>query len=355
MDKIIRTQEIGSLRKPPGLMTLWKKYLNNEISYDELLPEIRKVSANNIKRLEEIGLTYVYDGEMHRWEMYYHPVKNIYGFELVGQVRVLENRYFIKGSVKKPVKLIKNYYLDEFLYIKSIAKREVKIPVTGPYTLADWSFNEYYIEKWFRTLNDMKIICYNAKRDLVMDLAKKIINPILRELVAHGATRIQIDEPAATTHPSEMDIFVDGFNIAVNGVNATISIHICYSNYDILLPYLLELRTKHLALEFANRDGRKLGTRDEDRSGYHFLKKLYVEYGYDGEIGLGVIDVHTDWIEPAELIRDRILYAAKFVDPKKIIVNPDCGLRTRRLEVAFKKLENMIKGVRLAEKVLGLV
>ncbi len=355
MGKVIRTQEIGSLRKPPKLMEMWKSYLNKKITFDELLPEIRRVSVENIKKLEEIGLTYVYDGEMHRWEMYYHPVTNIYGFELVGQVRVMENRYFVKAAVRKPIKFLKNYYLDEFLFIKKIAKTIVKIPVTGPYTIADWTFNEYYVEKWFKTLDDMKIIRFNAKRDLVYDLAEKVINPILKELASNGAERIQIDEPAATTHPSEMGVFVDGFNLAVDGVDATVTVHICYSDYSILTPYILEMKTKHFALEFANRDSWKLGTSDKDRPGYSYLRELYIEYGYDGEIGLGVIDVHTDAIESPELIRDRILYAAKFVDPEKIVVNPDCGLRTRRREIAFKKLENMVKGVELAEKELGLL
>jgi len=211
------------------------------------------------------------------------------------------------------------------------------------------------MKKWFRSLDDLRIIRYNAKRDLVYDLSEQVINPIIRELASKGADRIQIDEPAATTHPLEMDIFVDGFNLAVKNVNTVVTLHVCYSDYSTLTPYLLEMKTSHLALEFANRDSWKLGVRDEDRPGYKYLRELFIEYGYKGEIGLGVIDVHTDRIESPELIRDRILYATNFTDPEKIIVNPDCGLRTRRREIAFKKLENMVKGVELAEKALKLI
>lgn len=70
-------------------------------------------------------------------------------------------------------------------------------------------------------------------------------------------------------------------------------------------------------------------------------------------MGLGVIDIHTDFIEPPELVRDRILYAAGVLGPERIEVNTDCGLRTRTWEVALQKLQNMVEGTRLAEDVLN--
>jgi methionine synthase II (cobalamin-independent) len=35
-------------------------------------------------------------------------------------------------------------------------------------------------------------------------------------------------------------------------------------------------------------------------------------------------------------------------------VIPDCGLRTRSWEVAYRKLESLVTGVQLAKKSLGL-
>ena len=81
--------------------------------------------------------------------------------------------------------------------------------------------------------------------------------------------------------------------------------------------------------------------------------KLFEEYGFRGDYGLGVIDVHTDFIESPELVRDRILHAAKIIgNPSRIYVNPDCGLRTRAWEVSFQKLKNMVLGAELARKAL---
>jgi 5-methyltetrahydropteroyltriglutamate--homocysteine methyltransferase len=108
-----------------------------------------------------------------------------------------------------------------------------------------------------------------------------------------------------------------------------------------------------LQLEFANRDSRGLGTKDEDRPGYADTLALFKEHGYPG-VGLGVLDIHSDFVEPAELVRDRILYAVEVLgDPGRIQVNPDCGLRTRSWDVVYEKLATMVQGTRLAEDALG--
>jgi len=46
---------------------------------------------------------------------------------------------------------------------------------------------------------------------------------------------------------------------------------------------------------------------------------------------------------------ERILRASRYLgDPARIWVNPDCGLRTRSLEVAYAKLQAMGEGAKLA-------
>jgi 5-methyltetrahydropteroyltriglutamate--homocysteine methyltransferase len=74
---------------------------------------------------------------------------------------------------------------------------------------------------------------------------------------------------------------------------------------------------------------------------------------YEPILGLGVLDIHTDFVESPELVRDRILYAVEvFGDPARIHVCPDCGLRTRSWDVAYEKLRALVEGCRLAEEAL---
>ena len=106
-------------------------------------------------------------------------------------------------------------------------------------------------------------------------------------------------------------------------------------------------------LEFANKDSRKLGTSDKDRPGYNILK-LFRKYKIPGAIGLGVVDIHTDFMESPELIRDRILYSVKVMGNHHLIFpSPDCGLRTRSIPVAFEKMKRVVQGTRMAEAELA--
>ena len=71
-------------------------------------------------------------------------------------------------------------------------------------------------------------------------------------------------------------------------------------------------------------------------------------------LGVGVADVHVDAVESPQLIHNRIVYAAKVLDdPKRIYVNPDCGLRTRTWEVAYAKLCNIVEGAEMARQTVS--
>ncbi|MDQ7829570.1 MAG: hypothetical protein QN122_02930 [Armatimonadota bacterium] len=368
--KLFPTQEIGSLAKPAWLV----KGVRGERPAPEDLAELDRWAARlsiagteelralltaggerseadrerirdwgalfAIRFLEAAGLDVVYDGEARRVEMYEYPVRRIDGFRFYGHVRSFDNRYYRKAAVVDRVRLREPFHVDELRFVRQHARRPVKIPITGPYTLADWSFNEYYLQQ-LQDIPDLRARNYEAKRRFTLDLAREVIRPTLLALEAAGATWIQIDEPAAATHPEEVPILVEAFNAAVDGVRAKKSIHICYSDYRLLYPHLLDMTVDHLALEFKN-------------TGDYDIVQLFKTFGDRREIGLGVVDVHSDVIETPEEIRDKVLQAARTLEaPERIWVNPDCGLRTRTWDVAFTKLQHMVAGAELARQAVG--
>ncbi|MEM4713677.1 MAG: hypothetical protein QXQ61_03900 [Candidatus Bathyarchaeia archaeon] len=384
MNKLFPAQEIGSLAKPAWRI---KGYRGEPLSESEIaevldwgqrlriegIDELVKILKSKkstpedkrailewsarfvIRFFENAGLDIIFDGEQWRSEMYEHVIRNIEGFKFLGYVKSFDYRYFNKATCINKPKYMKPFYVEEFIFTRKNTHREVKVPFTGPYTLVDWTFNEYYEKKLSSKIKDFKRRKFEARREFLFDLIKEVVRPEISRLIEAGATWIQIDEPAATTNPSaeEMELFVEAFNETVKGFNCTFSLHNCYSNYEVLAKYAAKLRKcSQLALEFANRDSRQTGT-DDARIGYKELK-LFEDHGFKGNYGLGVIDVHTDFIEPPELVRDRILYAAKIItDPSRIFVSTDCGLRTRTWEVSFAKLKNMVLGAELARKALS--
>ena len=374
-NRLFPTQEIGSLPKASWLLAYLrdKKIGQNElddlarwskVTTFESEPEVRSILSSPrtpetqhrlrelasifaIRYIESAGLDFVYDGEQNRIEMYEHPVRNSYGFEFYGHVRSFDNRYYRKAACIDKVRFREPYHLDEFRLAKQHARRRTKVPITGPYTIAEWSFNEYYQQRRRKDFEDLQRLKFETKRDLVIDIAKEILSPNLKALVDAGAKWIQVDEPALTTKPEEVPFFVEAFNECTAGIGCKLSLHVCFSNYRLLYPHILELKNcSQLALEFANRA--------EDRGGAYDQLNLLNEFGDNREIGLGVADVHVDQIESPELIKDRIEYASKILgNPERIYVNPDCGLRTRSWEVAYSKLCNISKGAELAREALS--
>jgi 5-methyltetrahydropteroyltriglutamate--homocysteine methyltransferase len=293
-----------------------------------------------LRLFEAAGLDRVYDGEARRIEMYEYAVRQMRGFEFQGHVRSFDNKYYLKAAGVGPVRVDRPYHVEEFDYVRRHARREVKVPVTGPYTIADWSYNEYYLGRhpgW-----KGRAVRRSAQRDFVVEVARQAIRPTLKALIAGGCRVIQIDEPAAGTHPDEADLVAEGFNAATEGLDAEFTMHICFSEYRSLFPALLEAkRCAQWTWEFANRDS-------AEHDGYAVLS-MFREFGDTRQVGLGVLDVHRDVLETPEVVEDRILRAARVLgDPGRLWINPDCGLRTRSLEVTWKKLLAMDEGARRA-------
>ena len=320
--------------------------------------EVKRWSSRYGLRMQEsAGLDVVYDGEQQRSEMYAWAVAHTNGFEWRGSVRAFDNKYYSKAAVTDEISLKEPYHDEEFAFLRDIAAAELKVPVTGAYTITDWSFDERYF-----TDHDMshahaerKGKRHQARRRFIVDVARHMIRPNIEALIGLGAKWIQLDEPGGSTEPDELDLFAESFNESVQGLDAAFSTHLCFSDYDLFFPGIEAMTAcKQFAVGFANYDSRELGTTDDARPGYLVIKK-FRDLSYKPALGLGVLDIHTDFIEPPELVRDRILYAVDvFGDPNRIHVTPDCGLRTRSWDVAYRKLQNMVEGTQLAKRELGI-
>jgi len=309
-------------------------------------------------RLEEsAGLDVVYDGEQQRSEMYAWAIAHANGFDWRGAVRAFDNKYYSKAAVTGPISVKEPYHNDEFAFLKGVATAELKIPITGAYTIADWSFDERYFQDhdMAHSAAARKGKRREARREFILDVARNLIRPNLEALVGLGAMWLQIDEPGASSGQDELDLFVESFNVSVEGLDAVFSTHLCFSDYNLFFPPIEGMTAcRQFCVGFANDDSRELGTSQDDRPGYHVIKR-FRDLSYQPALGLGVLDIHSNFIESPELVRDRILYAVDvFGDPERIHVTPDCGLRTRSWDVAYAKLQNMVAGVELAKAQLGL-
>lgn len=387
MEKLFITQEIGSLQRPlwrqklgMGLdratvasAILWGERLNvsereelankrgtgllqrgEGLSQDEKERIIEIAAIYAIRMFEAAGLDRVFNGEQPRTEMYDFLARYVKGIKTAGVLNSFDANYFRKGMVKSKVSIVdegKRFFASEFDFVSKNTKKTVKPCLTGPYTMADWSYLEYYRAEAEREGRAGSAAIQGSRRKAVLDFASHVLNPAVRALAAAGASVIQIDEPAAATNESESALFTEAINGSFKGVPAGLerAVHLCYSDYASLFPELAECRADSYLIEFTNHASPTNFKPEQVDPGTFKALKLFKEYGMKAKVGVGVIDIHSDLIETPQVVRDRILYAAKVLgDPARIQVNPDCGLRTRRWEVAFAKLCSMTKGAALA-------
>lgn len=380
----LATHEIGSLAKPSWRVKAflnipliesdikaandWGDFLGIE-SKDSLLKLLAKkenfdqeekkiiLSFSSLyatRLLEKSGLDLIWDGEQHRIEMYEHVIKHAKGFVCRGHVRSFDNKYYEKASCIDTPRCPKPLHVDEFDTIKNFTSQQIKIPITGAYTLVDWSFDEFYSKHNVPGMDNIKAKQVQNRRQFLKDVALQMVHPTLEALYHQGARFLQIDEPAAATKRSEIGDFVEATKLSVGDLAGKLffSMHLCFSDYPRLMPAIknLEHIIDAIHLECANRDTLELGINQANRKGYEILH-LFKDTAF--KIGIGVCDVHTDYIESPELIRDRILFACRILgDPNRVMVAPDCGLRTRTWEIAFKKLHNLVEGRNLAAREL---
>jgi len=73
----------------------------------------------------------------------------------------------------------------------------------------------------------------------------------------------------------------------------------------------------------------------------------------DKTIILGVLDLSSHDVESPEIIAERIRRALPYVNPERVIVAPDCGMKYLPRDVAFAKLSAMTAAARLVRNQLA--
>jgi 5-methyltetrahydropteroyltriglutamate--homocysteine methyltransferase len=175
-----------------------------------------------------------------------------------------------------------------------------------------------------------------------------IVNAELRSLVAAGVDFIQLDEPSFACHPKDPESFLDVISRTVDGVNTYISMHMCFGNYRAravghrsyqpLFPHLGRARVNQLALEFASRELAEV--------------ELLAQLPKTMDVAVGLIDVKNTWVEPPELVAERLRTVLKHVDAARVSVTPDCGFSQTARHVAAAKAQAMVEGVKLVRREL---
>lgn len=301
---------------------------------EELLRDAVQVAVSDQLRA---GLDIITDGEMQRVDFNLGFYDYLLGIEALQSPRLLgspahdqrgKHRCIDHLSAPKGLGTI-----SEYRRFRKLCDAPAKMPVPGPFTLAGCiDGGEVYED-----------------RRAVAEALVPIVNAELKAIVAEGVDFVQLDEPSFACHPDDPDYFLDVIARTVEGVNAYVSMHMCFGNYRAravgwrsykpLFPHIGRAKVNQLAMEFASREMAEI--------------ELLRELPESMDVAVGLIDVKNTWVEPADLVADRLRTVLKHVDAKRVSVTPDCGFSQTARHVAVRKASAMVQGVRSVRKGLG--
>ncbi len=301
------TTSVGSFPKPDYLARARADFNKGKISQQQLEELERKATAFWIAKQEELDVDVLVDGEQYRGDMVAYFAEKLPGFTEGGVVRSYGNRYYHKPIITGEVRWEKPITVEWWRYAQSLTKRPVKGMLTGPYTVMDWSFNEFYPDR----------------RAACMALAA-VIRKEVEVLVAAGCRIVQIDEPALSVRPDELGIAIEAMHRVTDGLNAYFITHACYGAFEYIYPGMLEMPVDNFDLEMSNSD--------------LDLLAVFRSQPFTKDISFGVVDVHNHQVEDVATVRRRVEQALTILPKEKVWVDPDCGLKTRTVEESIEKL-----------------
>jgi 5-methyltetrahydropteroyltriglutamate--homocysteine methyltransferase len=225
------------------------------------------------------------------------------------------------GDVSRP----KAMTVEWWRYAQDLTVRPMKGMLTGPVTILNWSF--------VRDDQPRSASC----RQIALAIRDEVI-----DLEAAGAKAIQIDEAALREGlplrrkdwQAYLDWAVECFRLSAAGVGDATQIHthMCYSEFNDILPSIGAMDTDVISIETA-------------RSQMELLAG-FASYRYPSGIGPGVYDIHAPRVPGVAEMVDLMKLARTHLDAAQLWVNPDCGLKTRKWAEVRPAIEAMVAAAR---------
>jgi len=279
-----------------------------------------------IRDLERAGIDIISDGEMRRESYSNRFATALDGMDLDNPGVALD-RTGHPNPVPRVVGPIRRLYpveVRDVEFLRRNTDRRIKITVPGPFTVTQQAQNDYYRDE----------------KALALDIAAAV-NEELKSLQAAGADVVQIDEPYLQARPEKARAYgVAVINRALEGSEGPTALHMCFGYAAIVhnrpgqysfLTELQECVVRQISIEAA-----------QPRLDLSALRQLP-----DKTLIVGVLDLGDMQVEKPEIVAERIRAALQYVEPERLVLAPDCGMKYLPRDVAFGKLCALVEGARI--------
>ncbi len=336
---LLPTMGVGSYASPGWLTALRRALRAGTAGPADLEEAILDAVRVAVCDQEDAGLDILSDGEIRRQRFLWNVVEKLSGLNVIPAQRKLGVMSYDSAPRFETVERVSAPegfgLVQEYTDVRKLTHKPLKVCCPGPLTIVmpitpKGGYDGDYMP-------------------LLYDLAE-LVNRELKQVVAAGATFIQIDEPSAVGRTPVLPVeeTVALFNKTVEGLEAKIALHICFGNnqgrpamkrtYRPLFPGILEAKAEQIALEFSNREMSEV--------------ELWSEFGGERELAAGVIDVKSMYLETPEDVAERIRIVLQHIEPEKLYLTCDCGFSASSRGLARAKLHALVAGARIVREEL---
>ncbi len=278
-----------------------------------------------IRDMERAGIDIISDGEMRRESYSNRFATALAGMDLdhPGEVLGRTGRTNLVPRVVGPIRRLYPVEVRDVEFLRRNTDRRIKITVPGPFTITHQTQDDYY----------------HDEKALALDIAAAV-NEEIKSLQAAGADVVQIDEPYLQARPQQAKAYgVEVINRALEGIEGPTALHLCFGYAAIVhdrpgqYAFLTELRdcvVQQISIEAA-----------QPNLDLSVLRELAGK-----TIILGVLNLGDMTVEMPETVAARIRAALHHVEPERLILAPDCGMKYLPRAVAFGKLCALAEGAR---------
>jgi len=358
----IPTEPIGSIPRPSALLTAMAGHARGEVSDTELAAAQDEAILDTIRRFEETGSPVVTDGEQSKPSFVTYPIAGLADLAPDGIVIP-----FADGHQRQLPMLTGGpfrYQVHADTYLKAAlghtkalghAETAVKQAVIAPSALSllypAAELDSYPREAFLRDLileaetdirGTLEAGAHVAQLDFTEGRLSLKLDPsggVLDNLIALNN---QVLERFSDSERNRI-----GVHTCPGGdQDSTHSLDIDYAG---LLPKLFQLKVGNFYIQLAS---------EADQEKVLAVVAEYLPAG--ARIFIGVTDPINPQVETPELVRDRILAAARQLPPERLGTCDDCGFApfaddtSTSRDIAFAKIRARVEGTALAASQLGL-
>ena len=308
----------GAFPRSEKLVAATRAFERGKGSQDEVETILKQDNSSLANLQHDAALDYSVDGQLN-WQDLFRPFSELFsGIEPASLTRWFDNNTFYRAPLVKGKINFKGDYTSKFFRADAFpTSSRKKAVLPGPFTFATLSEN-----------------AASSRRADLVDEFSHALRDLIKSLQGVGYQCFQFNEPslcAKSRTEDDFSVAKHGIETCAKGLAGQSMLHTYFGDSSKAIEALLDYSVDSIGVDF-----------------YATSLGSLTNVDFNKGLGCGCIDGRNSLLESPNETRDFISKARVRLEPKKIIIIPNCDLDFLPLPVAEKK-------VRLLGQIKGLV